>query len=45
MMPLPEDFDLFTDKTKKFMGLENLLNSDAYSEKESCRFNLKWINS
>ena len=44
-MPLPDDYDLFTDKTKKCMGLDNLLNSDAYHEKESCRFNLKWINS
>ena len=42
---MPEDFDLFSDRKKKWMGLDNLLNTDAYHEKESCRFNLKWINS
>ena len=45
VVPLPDTYDLFAEKTKKRIGLDNLLNSDAYHEKESFRFNLKWINS
>lgn len=45
MSPLLEDFDLFTDKKKKHFGLKNLLDTESYNEKESCRFNLKWMNN
>jgi hypothetical protein len=45
VVPVPDVLDIFGDKTKKCMGLDNLLNQEAYHEKESCRFNLKWINS
>ena len=41
---LPDDFDIFKDTKKRYLGLPNLLDSEKYRRGSSVRYSLQNLN-